>query len=198
MATTITSENLKICMLNFYLRHDNFEHNVRLIERLLELSVDQMPDIIVTPELAVSGYCFYNELGVGWIATEVPMKFPRWSRRSPVGLSSMKSNSFGGIRIICSKSNLYFNSAFFIDEPGELLDTYHKVNVLQGWSRWSSPGKDVRTIAWRDYKIGLLIYSDLYSRNIAGALRRQGVDVLISPAAWYHVARHILAARGNW
>ena len=110
----------------------------------------------------------------------------------------MKPNSFGGIRIICSKSNLYFNSAFFIDEPGELLDTYHKVNALQGWSRWSSPGKDVRTIAWRDYKIGLLIYSDLYSRNIAGALRRQGVDVLISPAAWYHVARHILAARGNW
>ena len=89
MATTITSENLKICMLNFYLRHDNFEHNVRLIERLLELSVDQMPDIIVTPELAVSGYCFYNELGVGWIATEVPKvvkKISRWTKQHEIEL----------------------------------------------------------------------------------------------------------------
>jgi predicted amidohydrolase len=83
-----------------------------------------------------------------------------------------------------AEKDRYYNAAIFIDEHGQIRGEHYKFNVLPGSEGWSSPGFEVKPITWNGHKIGLLNCSDAYTENIARELAAQGVDVLISPAAW--------------
>ena len=67
-------------MLHPALRYDDVGHNVDLLERLLLKAVHLgPPDIIITPELAVSGYEFFKAIGSDWIKTATPEIIARFS-----------------------------------------------------------------------------------------------------------------------
>lgn len=167
-------------MLHLAFKNDNVSHNVELLENLFLRALATEPDLVVMPELAVSGYEFYKEIGKEWIKDEVPAivkKFSRLARDNNIAivLSSPRYNI---------EKDRYYNAAIFIDEQGQILGEHYKINVLPGSEGWSSPGFEVRPIQWNGYKIGLLICSDAYTENIAKELATQGASVLISPAAW--------------
>jgi N-carbamoylputrescine amidase len=167
-------------MLHAAFRYDDVGHNVDLLERLLLKAVHLRPDIIITPELAVSGYEFFKAIGSGWIKTATPEIIARFSdlaRANRVALIL-------GTPRFRAASQSYHNAAIFIDEQGRIAGEYYKINVLHGSESWSSPGEEIKPVLWQGRKIGLLICSDAYTPQIAGELARQRANVLLSPAAW--------------
>lgn len=167
-------------MLHASLTYDDVFHNVRLLEALFFKSLELEPDLIVMPELAVSGYEFFKEIGSGWIKEVIPETIDRFS-----GLArEHKVAVILGSPRFSANTNAYYNAAIFIDEQGQVVGEHYKINVLPGSESWASPGVDIKPVAWQEHKIGLLICSDAYTRNISEELVNQGANVLISLAAW--------------
>jgi N-carbamoylputrescine amidase len=167
-------------MLHAALRYEDVEYNVDLLERLLLKAVHLGPDIIITPELAVSGYEFFKAIGSDWIRNITPQIIARFSdlaRANRVALIL-------GTPRFRAASQSYHNAAIFIDEQGNLAGEYYKINVLPGSESWSNPGEEIKPVLWQGHKIGMLICSDAYTPQIAGELASQGANVLLSPAAW--------------
>lgn len=176
----MTNHTLRISMLHTALRHDNVLHNAARLEASFLKALELQPDIIVMPELAVSGYEFFKAIGADWIKDVIPEiieNFARLARENSAAL-------IVGCPRFSQKTNKYHNAAIFIDEQGNVIGEHYKINVLPGSEGWSSPGFEIKPIHWRDHKIGLLICSDAYTKNIAEQLALQGANVLISPAAW--------------
>ena len=174
------SQSIRISMLHASLRSDNVLHNIELLEALFLKALEVEPDLIVMPELAVSGYEFFTEIGTKWIKAVVPETIARFSRlaqahKTAVILASPRFNE---------TTKKYHNAAIFIDEQGQIAGEYYKINVLHGSEDWASPGEEIKPVVWQGHKIGLLICSDAYTRNITEELAKQGAQVLISPAAW--------------
>jgi len=184
-------QTIRLSMLHLAFKYKNVSHNVELLEALFLRTLQLKPDIVVMPELAVSGYEFYKEIGKEWIRDEVPAIVERFSRlaeknHAAIILSSPRYNM---------ERDRYYNAAIFIDEQGQVLGEHYKINVLPGSEGWSSPGFEVKPIPWKNYNIGLLICSDAYTENIAKELAMQGANVLISPAAW---ATGMHEPNGEW
>lgn len=56
--SAVIKENLRLCMLHASFVPDDVRRNVGFLEKLMEACLEKKPDLIVTPELAVSGYEF--------------------------------------------------------------------------------------------------------------------------------------------
>jgi omega-amidase len=174
------NHSVRISMLHLAFKHDNVPQNVELLETMFLRALQAKPDIVVMPELAVSGYEFYKAIGKEWIKDDVAWIIDRFAHlaqdsKSALILSSPRYNA---------ERNRYYNAAVFIDERGQTLGEHYKINVLPGSEGWSSPGFDIKPIRWKEHKIGILICSDAYTEDIAKELARQGANVLLSPAAW--------------
>jgi N-carbamoylputrescine amidase len=174
------SQSIRLSMLHLAFEHDNVSHNVELLETLFLKALQGEPDIVMMPELAVSGYEFYKEIGKEWIREDVPAVIDKFSH-----LARDNETAFilSTPRYSLEKDKFY-NAAIFIDDHGQVLGEHYKINVLPGSEGWSSPGFEIKPIHWNGHKIGLLICSDAYTENIAKGLANQGANVLISPAAW--------------
>ena len=178
-------------MLHLAFKHNNVSHNVELLEALFLRALQFKPHMVVTPELAVSGYEFYKEFGKEWIRDDVTAIIDKFSslardNKTAIVLSSPRYNA---------EKDRHYNAAIFIDDRGQVLGEHYKINVLPGSEGWSSPGFEVEPIQWNGYKIGLMICSDAYTENIAKELATKGANVLVSPAAW---APGVHEPNGEW
>ena len=138
----MTSQSIRISMLHASLRYDNVSHNVELLETLLLRSLELGPDIVVTPELAVSGYKFFKAIGSEWIKEVIPETIDRFSR---LARENNVAVILGSPRY-SEKRDEYYNAAILIDEQGEVAGEHYKINVLSGSEGWSSPGVDIKPI----------------------------------------------------
>jgi predicted amidohydrolase len=174
------NQSIRISMFHLAFKYDNVSQNVELLEMLFLKAVQLNPDIVLMPELAVSGYEFHKVIGKEWIQEDVPGIIDKFSclareNRVVIVLSTPRYNL---------ERDSYYNAAIFIDEQGQVLGEHYKINVLPSSEGWSSPGFEAKPVSWKEHKIGLLICSDAYTENIAKELAEQGTNVLISPAAW--------------
>ncbi len=176
----MTWDAVRISMLHCAPGFDDIEHNVHMLEELVREASRFMPDLIVTPELALSGYGFAQAMGTAWIEKRMPHILERFGRlASEVGSALV----LGCPRLDIHSGRLY-NTAILYDERGTIRGFQDKLSVLPGSEGWASPGKGIGPVAWRDSRIGLLICADAYAGEMSATLAEQGADVLISPAAW--------------
>jgi predicted amidohydrolase len=185
------NKTLRIALLHIALSYKSVEANVSHIEHVLELALESEPDLIMMPELAVSGYEFWKEMGDDWIAEKTPSiihHFARWAKQHRVSL-------IVGTPTYHPASEKHYNSAILIDENGEVLGQHNKVSVLPGSEGWSTGAKSVEVVGWNGRFLGFLICADAYPPGIAAELAKQGANVLISPAAW---APGLYEPDGEW
>jgi predicted amidohydrolase len=173
--------SLRIALFHAALKPDNLTYNCNLLQAMIRQTRSYRPDLIVTPELALSGYEFHAAIGLDWIQREVPRAiatFGELAREQEVALVL-------GTPCYDEQTGSYHNAAIFIDEQGQVVGHYDKIRVIPGHSEgWSRPGSAVQALRWRESTIGLLICADAYTPAIADELLRQGAEALISPAAW--------------
>jgi len=172
---------LRIAFLHIAPRYDDVAENVHLLERLFRQAAGLQADLVLTPELAVSGYEFHPALGQEWVQTNAPAILERFCRLA----AELRTALVLGSPIFDAQSRKFHNAAIFIDEFGQVLGAHHKILVLPGsLEGWATPGSQAKPVEWRGYKIGLMVCADAYSGRLGAELAGQGAQVFISLAAW--------------
>lgn len=175
------AETIRLALLHVAPRHDDFRYNLDLLENLIQKAAGLRANLIITPELSVSGYEFFQVLGKEWIRTEGKSILERFCQIARDNHTSLVL----GCPTYDETRSAYHNSAVVIDENGQLLGIQHKILTLHGSIEgWAAPGTQVSPVEWHGQKIGLLICADAYRLSLAQELARHGATVLVGLAAW--------------
>ncbi|MGE0471088.1 MAG: hypothetical protein Nkreftii_001747 [Candidatus Nitrospira kreftii] len=168
----------KIALLHLETVPGAIERNRYVIVEAIKHAAGTGAEWIVTPELAVCGLQFAHVVGSEWIQ---PQPDP-WMQQVCKLVKALKRTVF----LACPEreGGRCYNSVFVIGPTGDILGKHRKINVVSDSLAWSSPGDRVAPIECDGIKVGVLICSDVYTSNIARALRFEGAQMLVSPASW--------------
>jgi apolipoprotein N-acyltransferase len=168
---------------------------VETIQKYIRLSRSadqQKPELIVWPETAAPFYFLHN------------------ARRSAMvvrGVREIDTHFLIGSPSFRRKNNRieYFNSSYLIDPDGKAIGKYDKAHLvpfgeyvpLKKWLPFLGKmvaqvgdfvaGKKGETLAWNDYKLGVLICYEIIFPELSRAVTKNGAAVLINITndAWY-------------
>lgn len=151
----------------------------KLIE-LNEKAALEGADIILNPEMAISGYSFSSRQDI--------REFVETSEGETIKRLSEISRRHGkyictGFAEKCLETDIYYNSAFVLDPRGEIICRHRKFNAE---SKWACPGSifQENTFDTRWGRVGVLICSDTYYGLIPRVMGIKGVKLLLVPANW--------------
>lgn len=177
----MSQKTIRVAFLHIAPRNDDVASNVLLLDNMIRQAATLHPDLVLTPELAVSGYEFYPMLGSSWIQNDSPGIIERFCHLA----AELRIALALGTPLFDPQSEKFYNAAIVIDENGQVAGTRHKILVLPGSIEgWASPSSDARPVVWREHKLGLMICADAYSQRLASELAQHGAQVFISLAAW--------------
>ena len=175
-------EKSTIAILHLAPRAGEIERNKCVIEEAVLRASVMGAKFIVTPELAVSGYGFRDLIGTDWIARDQAVLFD-WA-----GALAHRASTFlllGAPEAQTGDAKL-FNSMILFAPDGSRLGHHRKINVLKvGSESWSMPGDRATVLAVDGIgRIGLFVCADMYSHRLVEETAAQGIDLLVSSAAW--------------
>jgi len=175
-------KSLRMAFLHLAPIPGDLEGNRALVESAITYAAREGADWIITPELCVCGYSFTDIIGTDWIRPQ-PGRWMQGICRSAARL---------GVTLFLShperdpETNKLYNSVFVIGPDGFVCGRHRKLRTLKtGAEAWSSPGEKVVPITAPPLeKVGVLICADVYGSEIAGKMKDQGAEILVSSAAW--------------
>jgi predicted amidohydrolase len=156
----------------------DFPYNRDLTAQAIAEAAASGADLVVLPELALSGYVFESQ------GEAVSMAIPR---SHPVfdtwGLAAGRAVVVGGF---CERdpSGLIYNSAAVVDSSG-VLGVYRKVHLWDSESVFFAPGEDPPcVISTRAGELGTLICYDLEFPEMVRGLALAGAELVAVPTNW--------------
>ncbi|WP_461535877.1 carbon-nitrogen hydrolase family protein [Spongorhabdus nitratireducens] len=179
---------MKISLIQMDIIHGNRQANLEHLDTLLEGS-DDIGDIVILPELFISGYLFNDPEEIQNLA-EPFNNSPTINRLQT--LASLYNCLF--IAGIPEKDQTqYFNSLAVIDASG-LLHSYRKMALSPVDQRYFSRGNQHTTFRYKGINFGLAICLDIWFPEIIREYVEQDVDILLHPANFggeqsLHIAR---------
>jgi predicted amidohydrolase len=84
------------------------------------------------------------------------------------------------------KNDKRHNSAILINDKGEIIHVYHKINLLEVEFPFYEPGKSLSAVETPFGNIGINVCADnyIYSIHNAHMLARMGAQLILSPSSW--------------
>jgi len=171
-----------IALLHLAPRPGELEANRGALEQAVRRSAASGARLIVTPELAVSGYGFRDLVGTQWIARDQPGLLA-WAGALA---RETKASLVLGTPEADLEGTVLFNSMILFAPDGSVAGRHRKINALRvGSESWSTPG-DRPTVLTVDGigRIGFFVCADMYSARLVDETAAHGVDLLLSAAAW--------------
>lgn len=170
---------LKIAAIHMSIVHGDAKGNrQRLLQEIGE-TAKKGANIIVTPEMAVSGYSFKSRAEIAPHVDEMEGKF---HRQITAIAREFRCFICLGTALRCAKTDIYYNAARIYGPEGHLLD-YHKINGEMSWAGHGSVGQNnVFETPWG--KAGVLICSDTYYGLNVRATVLKGAELLLVLANW--------------
>ena len=159
--------------------NDNEENLRRMGGFIQRICSEQPTNLIVFPELALSGY-------------ECGLNFTRLAERvtgHAVSYVAGKAAEFSvyvvfGMPVKEKVESILFNAAVVIGPDGELLGDYRKLH-LQGEERLAfRPGYRMPIFETEFGGLGVMIGWDMAFPEVARGLALDGADLIVAPAAW--------------
>jgi omega-amidase len=159
--------------------NDNEENLRRMISIIQRICSEQPTDLIVFPELAVSGY-------------ECGLNFTRLAERvtgHAVSYLAGKAAEFSvhlvfGLPVKEKVESILYNAVVFIGPDGELLGDYRKLH-LRGEERLAfRPGYRMPVFETQFGPIGIMIGWDLAFPEVARSLTLDGADMILVAGSW--------------
>lgn len=168
--------DVKVAVVHF---QPYFQQTSINVERLLELADEagsHGAKIVVFPELATSGYSYFNRAQVRQVAETIPGKttelFSQVAKKHAMYI-------IVGMPELETESNLFFNSAVLIDPNGEIAGLYRKHSHLME-SSWSSLGRGQVPVFETMYgKLAILICADVSHAELSA--QALGAKILVLP-----------------
>jgi len=173
---------LRIAFLHLAPVPGDLSGNRRMIETAVMRAAQAGANWVLTPELAVCGYSFVDQIGTDWIVPQPD----EWMAQMGRLASRLHMTLFLSHPEQDQRTKQFHNSLFVITPTGTFAGAHRKINSLRvGSESWSTPGTEAIPVAAAPLdRVGLLICADAYSPGIADSLRRQGARLLVSAAAW--------------
>ena len=172
---------LRIALLHLAPIPGDLAYNRRLVETAVTTAAGLGAAWILTPELCICGYEFADRIGTEWI---LPQPDP-WMTHFCQLVARLRVTVFLSHPERDRQTDKLHNTVFVITADGTLVGKHRKINVvLPGAESWSSPGEQVAPVPVHPVSVGILICADACSLGIAGSLKAQGAQLLMSAAAW--------------
>jgi len=189
---TTAASTTPIALLHLAPRPGAIEANRGALEQAVRRAAAHGARLIVTPELAVSGYGFRDLIGTDWIAAGQPALFA-WA--GALARESKASLVLGTPE--AAEDGKLFNSMVLFAPDGSVVGRHRKVNALRvGSESWSTPGDRASVFAIEGIgRVGFFVCADMYSPRLVDETAVQGVDLLLSSAAW---APGLHGPNGEW
>lgn len=159
------------------------ERNLDRAIEMIENAAKENCDIVLLPEA----------LDLGWTHPSakdeaMPIPGPRSDR---LGVAAKEHGIYVCAGLTEQDGNKVYNAAVLIDDKGELLLKYRKINVLSVAFEFYDIGNQISVVDTPFGKIGIDICSDNYgdALDIGSVLARMGAQIILSPCAWtcdYH------------
>jgi predicted amidohydrolase len=169
--------------------------NLQRAEKLIRQAKAELCDLVLLPET----------LDLGWTHPSV------YNESEPI--PGARSDFFCALARqlkiwIClglteKEDNHFFNTAILIDDNGEILHKYRKINLLVVEHPFYRVGQSLSVVDTKFGKIGINICADNYldSLHIGHVLGRMGAQLIISPASWtvdYSITEEVDPYKDKW
>ena len=173
-------KTLNLSLIHLNVRYKQPDENRRSLLRLVSEAAKQGANIVVAPEMAVSGYSFDNRDEIAPLAEYE--NGPAWSALAD---SARKNGVYAcvGMAEIDPETGIVYNSAFVFGPEGDLVGKYRKINAEARWGCSGGPGQD-NTFETPWGRVGVLICSDVYPGLMPRATALRGADLLLAPSNW--------------
>jgi len=169
---------IKIALAHLDCQKSDIKTNRELISKSLEKAMVAGAQLFVTPELALCGYYFNEDIGTSWIEVQ-----PDDFAKSLAAKAAYNNTAL----MLCTAERLnekLYNSCLVFDENGAFLGTHHKIAVQKGSEDWSCAGHTTMAYKIHGINFGVLICADAWRPHIAQSGRENGVEIFICPSAW--------------
>jgi predicted amidohydrolase len=165
---------MRIGFFQFAPRFGQPEHN---LDALAEAVSGARADLIVAPELALSGYLFARKGEVEQMAEEIPG--PATDRLT---LAAAQANCHLVVGLAERSGERLFNSAVLIGPKG-VVGVYRKVHLFDEEKLYFAPGdRGFSLFDVRGVKVGLLVCFDHFFPEAARTLALQGAQIICHPS----------------
>jgi len=170
---------LNISLIHYQVQYDEPEINKKNLLALIRRTAKNGADIILTPEMAISGYSFQSREDIAKTLEEEDGIFLQRIKKIAMGYNCYICVGLG---LRDMKTGAYYNSAIIVG-PNDFHLRYDKIN---GEFRWAKPGDPRQTGCFDSPwgKVGILICSDTYYELQPRIAALKGVDLLLVPANW--------------
>ena len=178
-AAVNTPMNIKIAVAQIDAAVGDVAKNVRHHVAYVKRAIAKGADVIVFPELSLTGYSLKD---LNW---DVAIRVERaGALKELVKLSRSITIIAGGVE---EGDNFGLYNAAFVFENEELFSGHRKIYPptygMFEEMRYFSPGKNVRSFNSKHGKLGILICEDLWHLSLPYILASEGADVLVAIAA---------------
>lgn len=170
--------DVKVAVIHFQPHFQEISNNVEHLLQLADEAGANGAKIVVFPELATSGYSYFNRAQVREVAEFIPGK--------TTALFSQVAKKYGMYLVIGlpeyeSISNLFYNTAVLIDPDGKISGIYRKHSHLME-SSWSALGTGEVPIFETKYgKLAILICADISYSELSVQAMSKEAEFLILP-----------------
>jgi NAD+ synthase (glutamine-hydrolysing) len=164
-----------------FLLEPNLDANVKKINKMMNEAGKKKVDLLVFPECALTGYPPYDKKTLDFVNQQQTAKALKDLQKKARKL---------GIAVAIGaawkdEKGIWLNRAFLIDENGEILGHYDKIQLTGHDRQFFVDGKKLPTFQWRGIKVGMLICLDHRYPELWRLMRKKDVSLMLHLVAAY-------------
>ncbi len=165
---------MRLAAFQFAPRFLDPDRNLELILRRLESAP---AELIVLPELCLSGYLFQDADQLAQSAED-----PAGKRFGAIAALARRKSLAVVAGFVEREGDRFYNSAALVTGEG-ISGIYRKTHLYGEEKRWFAPGNTgFRVFEWRGARIGIMICYDWRFPEAARALALRGADIICHPS----------------
>ena len=179
---SVDPEGLKIRVAagQFVLAPD-LETNLEKINSMLDEAHSLGVELIVFPELGLTGYPPSDYESIDYIKQDRTEEALKHLQKKALELDMAIAIGAGWK----DDEGIWWNRAFFIDENGELLEYYDKIQQTSHERKFFKDGERLPAFEWKGIQLGMLICMDMRYPELWRIMRKQEVSLMLHLAAAY-------------
>lgn len=177
-------KSIKVSLAQLTPKLGDKRHNLELIEKAIAQAAAQKSNMIVFPELFLTGYAighqvqYLAETTSGPSLTKMKEMCKKFSIFTVVGFAELDNES-------------YYISSALIDDQGELQGVYRKTHLFDREKEYFTPGTEIEVYPTSLGKIGIMICFDVEFPELARTLKIKGAEwIAITNANMEPYERH--------
>ncbi len=168
---------IKVSITQFNYNEGNKESNLGEAIKYISKSASEGAELVLLPEMFLTGYPVNIDM------KDIAESLDGESINRLKEIAVKEKTAIIGSYPELSPDGKVYNTAFFIDNEGKLLNRYRKIHLFDQERKYVHAGSELITVEYLGIRFGLLICFDIEFPEPARALALEGMDVLLVSSA---------------